>query len=126
MRANFILGLPNETPEKVKVMVKKICKINPDYIKFNILTPYPGTALYQEVKKGRWGTFKEDPDKSTGYFATFLPYGYKSFEELEGMRRYAFRKFHFRPRYIFARLKKIRSWHDIKKYWDGFKAIVKI
>jgi len=126
VRANFILGLPNETPEKVKVMVKKICKINPDYIKFNILTPYPGTALYQEVKKGRWGTFKEDPDKSTGYFATFLPYGYKSFEELEGMRRYAFRKFHFRPRYIFARLKKIRSWHDIKKYWDGFKAIVKI
>src|SRR3989344_3737206 len=126
VRANFILGLPNETPEKVKAMVKKICKINPDYIKFNILTPYPGTALYQEVKKGRWGIFKEDPDKSTGYFATFLPYGYKSFEELEGMRRYAFRKFHFRPRYIFSKIAKIRSFSDIKKYISGFKAVNKI
>lgn len=126
VRANFILGLPNETPEKVKAMVKKICQINPDYIKFNILTPYPGTALYHEVKTGKWGTFKEDPNRSTGYFATFLPYGYKNFEELEAMRKYAFRKFHLRPRYIYSRLKKIRSWSDIKKYWDGFKAIVKI
>lgn len=126
VRANFILGLPNETPEKVKAMVKKICHINPDYIKFNILTPYPGTTLYHEVKSGKWGTFKEDPNRSTGYFATFLPYGYKNFEELEAMRKYAFRKFHFRPRYIYSRLKKIRSWSDIKKYWDGFKAVVKI
>lgn len=126
LRANFILGLPNETPQKVKAMLKKICKINPDYIKFNIMTPYPGTALYQEVKSGKWGIFKEDPNKSTGYFATFLPYGYKSFEELEAMRKYAFRKFHFRPRYILRRLSKIRSWHDIKKYWDGLKAVVKV
>lgn len=126
VRANFILGLPNETPEKVKLMLKKICKINPDYIKFNIMTPYPGTALYQEVKSGKWGTFKEDPNRSTGYFATFLPYGYKNFGELEAMRKYAFRKFHFRPRYILRRFGKIRSWHDIKKYWDGLKAVVKI
>mgnify|MGYP001571083420 FL=1 len=126
VRANFILGLPNETPEKVKIMVKKICQLNPDYVKFNIMTPYPGTTLYQEVKSGKWGTFKEDPNKSTGYFATFLPHGYKSFEELAAMRKYAFRKFHFRPRYIFSKLLKIRSWSDVKKYWDGFKAIVKI
>lgn len=126
VRANFILGLPNETPEKVRLMIKKISKINPDYIKFNILTPYPGTALYQEVKKGRWGTFKEDPNRSTGYFATFLPYGYKNFKELEDMRKYAFRKFHLRPRYIFSKLFKIRNFSDIKKYWDGFMAVVGI
>lgn len=126
VRANFILGLPNETPEKVKAMIKKISKINPDYIKFNILTPYPGTALYQEVKQGRWGTFKEDPDRSTGYFATFLPYGYKNFKELEDIRKYAFKKFHFRLRYILSKLLKIRSLSDIKKYWDGFKAVIRI
>ncbi len=126
VRANFILGLPNETPEKVKIMLEKICKINPDYIKFNILTPYPGTTLYQEVKSGKWGIFKEDYDRATGYFATFLPYGYKNFEELEAIRRYAFRKFHLRPKYIFSRIKKIRSWSDIKKYWNGFRAVVKM
>lgn len=126
VRANFILGLPNETPEKVKTMLKRIFKLNPDYIKFNVLTPYPGTELYHQVKSGKWGKFEEDWNKSTSYFATFLPDGYKSFEELEKMRRYAFRKFHLRPRYILSRAAKIRSWNDIKKYWDGFRAVIKI
>lgn len=126
VRANFILGLPNETPEKVRKMIKRVLKLNPDYIKFNILTPYPGTELYKEVKKGKWGFFKEDYGKATGYFATFLPYGYKSFEELEAIRRYAFRKFHLRLRYILSKILKIRNLKDIRKYYDGFKAVIKI
>lgn len=126
VRANFILGLPNGTSEKVKKMVKRISKLNPDYIKFNVLTPYPGTELYHQVKSGKWGKFEEDWSKSTGYFATFLPHGYKNFEELEAMRKYAFRTFHLRPRYIFSRAIKIRSWNDIKKYWNGFRAVLKI
>jgi magnesium-protoporphyrin IX monomethyl ester (oxidative) cyclase len=126
VRANFIIGLPRETPEKLKATVKRICKINPDYVKFNVLTPYPGTALYREIKKGKWGIFKEDWNRSTGYFATFLPHGYKNFEELEMMRRYAFRKFHMRPRYIASKLVKIKSLNDVKKYWDGFKAVAKV
>jgi len=126
VRANFILGLPNETPEKAKKMIKRICQLNPEYVKFNILTPFPGTKLYKEVKMGKWGVFKEDYSKATGYFATFLPYGYKSFEELEAMRRYAFRKFHLRPRYILSKVGKIRSFNDIRKYYYGFRAVVKI
>lgn len=125
-RVNFILGLPHETPAKVKAMIKKIIKLNPDYVKFNILTPYPGTLLYQEVKTGKWGAFQENYDRATLYFPTFLPFGYKSFAELEAMRRYAFRKFHLRPRYIFSKLKKIKSFKDLKKYWHGLKAIVRI
>jgi radical SAM superfamily enzyme YgiQ (UPF0313 family) len=95
-------------------------------VKFNVLTPYPGTALYREIKKGKWGIFKEDWNRSTGYFATFLPHGYKNFEELEMMRRYAFRKLHMRPRYIASKLVKIKSLNDVKKYWDGFKAVAKV
>jgi radical SAM superfamily enzyme YgiQ (UPF0313 family) len=124
VRANFIVGLPGDTPEKLKKTIKRICKINPDYIKFNLMTPYPGTELYKQVKEGKWGKFEEDWSKSTGYFATFLPFGYKSFEELEAMRKYAFRKFHLRPRYILRRALKIRSLNDIKKYWDGFWAVL--
>ena len=123
-RANFILGLPHETPQKVKAMIKKIIKLNPDYVKFNILTPYPGTLLYQAIKSGKWGAFKEDYDRATGYFATFLPKGYKNFEELENIRKYAFAKFHFRLRYILGKILKIRSLNDVKKYWSGFRALI--
>ncbi|MDD5033105.1 MAG: radical SAM protein [Candidatus Pacebacteria bacterium] len=126
VRANFIIGLPGDTPEKTRKTIKKICEINPDYIKFNIMTPYPGTELYNQVKSGKWGRFEEDWSRSTGYFATFLPYGYKNFEEIEAIRKYAFRKFHFRPRYILRRASKIRSLNDIKKYWNGMMAVLKI
>lgn len=127
VRANFILGLLKETPAKVRVMVKRIIKINPDYIKFNILTPYPGTPLYQELTSNNsWGIFKKDYDRSTGYFANFLPSGYRSFAELVKTRKYAFWKFHLRPRYIVAKILKIRSWNDLKKYWNGFRAVIKM
>jgi radical SAM superfamily enzyme YgiQ (UPF0313 family) len=126
VRANFILGLPKETPAKAKAMIKRICQLNPDYVKFNILTPYPGTPLYQEVKKGEWGIFEENYDRATLYFATFLPFGYQSFAELEAMRQYAFRKFNLRFGYIFSRLMKIKSGKDVKKYWEGFKAVIRI
>ncbi len=126
VRANFIIGLPLDTPEKMKRTIKKACQLNPDYVKFNVMTPYPGTLLYEQVKTGKWGIFKEDWNHAMNYFATFLPTGYKNFEELEKIRRYAFRKFHFRPRYIIAKLGKIRNWSDIKKYWEGFWALVKI
>jgi radical SAM superfamily enzyme YgiQ (UPF0313 family) len=126
VRANFILGLPKETPQKARAMIKKICQLNPDYVKFNIMTPYPGTLLYKEIKEGKWGIFKEDYNNLTNYFVTFLPFGYKDFSELELMKKYAFRKFHLRPVYIWAKIKKIKNLADVKKYWDGFWAIVGI
>ncbi len=126
VRANFMLGLPKETPEKARAMIKRICKLNPDYVKFNIITPYPGTPFYELAQQGKWGSFKEDYDRSTNYFVTFLPFGYKSHQELEDIRKSFFRKFHLRPRYIFTKLTKIKSFKDLKKYWRGFRAIVKI
>lgn len=125
--ANFILGLPKETPEKVKRMLKKLCKLNPDYVKFNILTPYPETVLYKEIKQGKWGTMVDASyDKLTGYFATFFPYGYKNLDELKKMKRYAFRKYYFRLGYILPRLFSIRSLEDLKRHIRGARAILSL
>ena len=82
VRANFILGLPNETPKKAKKMVRELIKMNPDYVKFNILTPYPGTKLYNQIKEGKWGKMTEESNKLTGYFPTFKPWGYKNNEKM--------------------------------------------
>ena len=126
-RANFILGLPKETPAKVKKMLKAICKLNPDYVKFNILTPYPETALYKQIKEGKWGRMiDESYDKLTGYFATFLPFGYKNMQELQKIKRYAYWKYYFRPGYILYRLFAIRSFEDLKRYVRGALAILSI
>ena len=125
VRANFILALPEETPEKVKRMLDRLCKLNPDYVKFNILTPYPDTALYDQVKSGKWGRMAtEDYDKLTGYFATFVPYGYKDAAEVQAVKKYAYRRYYIRPAYIFSRLKTIRSPQDLKRFISGALAIL--
>ncbi|MEK6809009.1 MAG: radical SAM protein [Nanoarchaeota archaeon] len=123
VRANMMVGLPNETPEKLKRSVKLLCKANPDYVKFNITTPYPGTKLYDQVKEGMWGTMIDDMEKYTHYNATFLPNGYKDLKEVERMRRYAFTKFYLRPSYIIPKILSIRSMTDIRRYYDGFSAV---
>ena len=124
IRANFILGCPEETPEKAKKMIKRICELNPDYVKFNLMTPYPGNPLYDQVKAGMWGQMiNEDFANMTNHEVVFLTKGYKNKEELLNMRRYAFVKFYFRPRYIFSRIMKLRTWHDLMRHWRGFKLV---
>ena len=127
IRANLILGLPKETPQKVKESLKVLCKLNPDYVKFNILTPYPGTAIYREIKEGKWGKILDESyDKLTGYFATFLPSGYKDANELQKMKKYAYRKFYLRLGYILPRLLSIRGWEDFSRFFRGALAILSI
>jgi len=125
IRANFILGLPKETPDKVKKMLGILCRLNPDYVKFNILTPYPETPLYKQIKEGKWGKIVDESyDKLTGYFATFLPDGYKNIDELRRIKKYAYRKYYLRWGYVLPRLLSIRSLEDLRRYYRGALAIM--
>ena len=48
--ASFIIGALNETKKMIKQTIKFANRLNPEYIQFGILTPYPGTVLYEKVK----------------------------------------------------------------------------
>jgi anaerobic magnesium-protoporphyrin IX monomethyl ester cyclase len=48
--ASFIIGALNETKKMIKQTVRYANKLNPEFVQFGILTPYPGTALYERVK----------------------------------------------------------------------------
>jgi len=47
---SFIIGALNETREMIKETIKFARKLNPQLSQFSILTPYPGTRLYERVK----------------------------------------------------------------------------
>jgi anaerobic magnesium-protoporphyrin IX monomethyl ester cyclase len=127
IRANFILGSPTETPKKVRKMIKELCELNPDYVKFNVMTPYPGTKIFNEVKEGKWGELIEgySEDKLTNHEVVFIPSGYKNAEEILNMRKYAFRKFYFRPKYVLSRIQKIKTWFDVVRHYRGLKLVLK-
>ncbi len=48
--ASFIIGALNETKKMIKQTIKFANRLNPEFVQFGILTPYPGTVLYEKVK----------------------------------------------------------------------------
>lgn len=126
VHGNFILGLPKESPAKVRKMIKKICELPLDYVKFNVLTPYPGTVLYEQIKNGQWGDYVENFRKLTLHHVTFKPFGYKSFDEIDEMRKYATKRFYLRPNYIINRLCSIRTLEDVQRNYRGLMTILNL
>lgn len=59
-RAFFILGMPNETEEDIRMTETLIDEIKPDVFGMTILCPYPGSSLYtEEYSKIDWSKTDE-------------------------------------------------------------------
>lgn len=48
----FILGHPYETEETIKETINFAVKLNPDLLSFGIMSPYPGTKIWDMAQKG--------------------------------------------------------------------------
>jgi anaerobic magnesium-protoporphyrin IX monomethyl ester cyclase len=48
---SFILGFPGETRKEMDKTIDFSIKLNADYSQFSILTPFPGTPIYHELKE---------------------------------------------------------------------------
>lgn len=46
----FMFGIPGETKETIQRTVALAKKLNPDSVQFSILTPLPGTRIYDELR----------------------------------------------------------------------------
>ena len=47
--AFFMIGLPGETLEDIELSKKLILEIRPDHVEINMVTPYPGTDLFDKL-----------------------------------------------------------------------------
>lgn len=56
--AFIMLGLPNETRSELKATEKLLKKMRPDGVEFKVYMPYPGTEMFEVVKRNGF----EEPD----------------------------------------------------------------
>lgn len=130
-RAYFMLGLPTETRKESLQTIEFAKEIDPDYAKFSILTPYPGTELYNTFKKeGEISTNAWEYYKTMGGFGgserPYIPKGRTS-EELNELHKKAFKDFYLRPKIILRFL-----WHaitnpsELKLYIRGALTVLKL
>ena len=127
-RAYFMLGLPTETKEESMVTIEFAKKLNPDYAKFSLTTPYPGTEMY-EILKDEIGDISWDKYRSMGGFVgEERPYVSKgrTSQELNELQKMAHKSFFLRPRVILNRLLKISSLTELRMNLKSMKMLVKL
>lgn len=116
--AYFMIGNPTETLDDIHATFKVMKMLNPDYMHLTILTPFPGTKIYEDglksgiIKKDYWKEFSTNPTPD------FIPPHwdeYFSRDELNDLLIKGYKKFYIRPAYILKRLRKIKGIGELKR-----------
>jgi len=112
----FMLGNPTETQQDIDMTMQFIRKCCADYAHISITTPFPGTELYRMglaqglFERDYWRDFAANPDEQ------FQPPAWtENFtqEQLEEMRRQAYRVFYSRPGRIIRQVLAVRSFREL-------------
>jgi len=125
VRGSFIIGFPWETPELAKESIEFAKELDLAFVKFMLFTPEYGTGLY-DVAKNSGAFINSEMHHGSLSQAAYLPNGFKSVEQLEKIAQRANLQYVFRPRFLIRKILSIRSWQDVRKYFDGFLMMISL
>jgi len=131
--ACIMIGSPGETEATVQETIDLMKRIRPHKIAFNIVTPYPGTAIYEEFglsdKALDWDeAFSSDPDTPEQAVIFYNVSGLPD-EELQRLWSKFRREVELSPRNLLNlqmtvnRLTNARNWRHL---WHNFRGAIKI
>ena len=95
---SFILGIPGETVNDMKVTFEFVKKLDPDWCRFNVFIAVPGSSLYEEVMQR--GLYDRVED-----FVAYVKTEDFNFESILKVQRRFLKEFNRSPKRI---LRKIR------------------
>jgi len=108
--AYFLLGIPGESFADELRTIRFAREIGADYAQFALLSPFPGTPLYQEAVAKGW--YREGPAlglAEQGVRRPLLITAEWTEDKLKAIQRRAYTGFYFRSGYILGRLRRLRS-----------------
>lgn len=124
----FILGYPGETKETIKKTIEFAKEIDPATAAFFIAIPYPGTKLFDIAIEN--GYLKQPIDwKLFAPISNDLPpmeIPGISKKDLVGLKKYAYRSFYLRPKYILKKLSEIKNFNDIVNLIRGVNVFKRV
>jgi anaerobic magnesium-protoporphyrin IX monomethyl ester cyclase len=117
--AYFMIGTPVErSRQDVLDTIEYSIRLKPDFVMYNILTPFPGTTLYDEgLRDGildiePWLRFMQEPNEE---FKAQVWDEHFTRDELRDLLHYAYRRFYWRPSFVVRNLFQIRNVSDLKR-----------
>jgi anaerobic magnesium-protoporphyrin IX monomethyl ester cyclase len=94
--AGFMIGFPEDTRRSIRDVLKYAKRLNPTFANFNICTPYPGTAFFNEVRDQiasfDWSRYN--------VYTPVMKYQHLTPAEVQRMHAKCFQSYYFRWRYL--------------------------
>ncbi len=111
----FIIGLPGETEETMENTIKFACEVDPLIANFSMMTPYPGTKVYEIAK--RQGRLLLEDWEDYVFFDGRARYelGDMTAELIERKWKEAYRRFYLRPHRIWMTLARKDFWLNYRR-----------
>jgi anaerobic magnesium-protoporphyrin IX monomethyl ester cyclase len=117
--AYYMFGFPGETLVDAQKTIDFSLKLDADYSLFNIVIPYPGTALYDLaiakniIPYDFWLEYTKNPIPD--FIIPHLIEQDLERADLIKLKNTALRKHYFRPKRIYKEIKSIRSLKELKR-----------
>jgi radical SAM superfamily enzyme YgiQ (UPF0313 family) len=113
--AFFILGLYGDNEKTMRQTIDFAKELDPDFAKFLILKPFPGTEVFEQLDRENL-IIEKNYDKYGLYEKPIHRLPMASSEKILEMQSIAFREFYFRPRKIAKEILRIRSFYGLKVF----------
>lgn len=112
VKGSYIIGHVGETWETMQKTLEFAMALDTDMAQFNISTPYPGTQLFLWAKQQ--GLLKHERWEEYERSSVLINLPGLSEEDLLRFERYAFRRYHLRPKALWRLLRRITSKRQLR------------
>ena len=123
VRGSFIIGSPEETHESMQATLNFAKELDIDLFQLNIMTPYPGTQIFQRAEQEKlllhtnWNEY--------GQGEVLLKNPNLTAEEIYRFEKYAFKSFYLRPKQLFRQLRRVTGFRQIRDLFLGFYTMMR-
>lgn len=111
--AGFMIGFPEDTRQSIISVLRYAQLVGPTFANFNIVTPYPGTEFFEQVKE-------EIADFDFTKYNVYTPvmkYRYLTREQVSDLHARCFLGYYFRSRYFLENARLLWPW--LKRFGLG-------
>ncbi len=94
--AGFMIGFPHDTRDSILAVLDYARKLNPTFANFNVVTPYPGTPFFKQIRE----QIASFDFSQYSVYTPVLRYEHLTAAEVSGLLRKCFTSYYFRARWF--------------------------
>ena len=112
----FIIGLPGDTEETMEKTIRFACELDPLVANFSMMTPYPGTKVWEQVHRNGGRMLVKDWQDYV-FFECKARYemGATTAAAQEKKWKEAYRRFYLRPHRVWMTLTRKSTWQHFPR-----------